>query len=109
MLNIGENAQIMERLKSLKHAVQNAIGPCFEPELKMVCNEDLGAPWQVLINFRAPGGQIDLTPKRLQVWGACPLSAIEAAFAEARRRFTEAEAMRNEARAALSLDQQGAA
>ena len=43
MLNIGENAQIMERLKSLKHAVQNAIGPCFEPELKMVCNEDLGA------------------------------------------------------------------
>ena len=59
--------------------------------------------------IRAPGGQIDLTPKRLQVWGACPLSAIEAAFAEARRRFTEGEAMRNEARAALSLDQQGAA
>lgn len=109
MLNIGENAQIMERLKALKHAVQNAIGPCFEPELKMVTNDDLSAPWQVLINYRSPGGQIDLMPPRLQVWGACPLSAIEAAFAETRRRFTEAEARRAAANAALFAEDQGAA
>lgn len=109
MLNIGENAQIMERLKKLKHAAQNAIGDCFEPELKMVCNDDLKAPWRVLVNFRSPGGQIDLQPKRLQVWGACPLSAIEAAFTETRRRFTEAETKRAEANAALFAEDQGAA
>lgn len=109
MLNAGENAQIMERLKSLKHAVQNAIGGCFEPELKMVANDDMSTPWRVLVNFRSPGGQIDLTPQRLQVWGACPLSAIEAAFAETRRRFTEAEAMRAEANAALFSQDKGAA
>lgn len=109
MLNIGENAQIMERLKKLKHAAQNAIGDCFEPELKMVCNDDLKAPWSLLICFRSPGGQIDLMPPRLQVWGACPLSAIEAAFAETRRRFTEAEAKRAAANAALFHEDQGAA
>jgi len=109
MLTIDETAELMDRLKRLKAAAQAAIGDCFEPELRLVCNAKLAEAYTVLIHFRSPGGQIDLQPPVLRVYGGCQLTAIEAAFGEVRRRFEQAEAQRAEARKLLSGAAEGAA
>lgn len=108
MLTIDETAELQERLKKLHKAAEAAIGPAFHAAVRLP-DTGIGLPWAVHIEFRSPGGQIRLAPEAVLEYGADPLAAIEAGFAEVRRRFIESEARRDEARAALNINTQGAA